>query len=67
MDSPLVNKVFTPSTDEINYCKGLIQAMEGAEKKRLGAVTYNGHMVDEAMVKTAREMLEFARSIGLEV
>jgi citrate lyase subunit beta/citryl-CoA lyase len=64
---PIVNKVYTPSTDEINYCKGLIQAMKGAEKKGLAAITYNGNMVDEAMLKTARDMLEFARSIGLEV
>ncbi len=28
-------------------------------------MTYKGDMVDEAMVKTAREMLAFARSIGV--
>jgi citrate lyase subunit beta/citryl-CoA lyase len=63
---PIVNKVFTPSADEIAFYKGLIQAMEEAKKKGIAAVTYKGDMVDEAMVKTAREMLEFAKSIGLE-
>jgi len=63
---PIVNKVFTPSGEEIDFYKGLIQAMEEAEKKGIAAVTYKGDMVDEAMVKTAREMLEFAKSIGLE-
>lgn len=62
---PIVNNVFTPSADEIAFCKGLIQAMEDAEQKGIAAVTYKGDMVDEAMVKTAREMLDFARSIGL--
>ncbi len=62
---PIVNKVFTPTEDEIAFYKGLIEAMQDAEKKGIAAVTYKGDMVDEAMVKTAREMLEFARSIGL--
>jgi citrate lyase subunit beta/citryl-CoA lyase len=64
---PVVNKVFTPSPDEIAYCQGLIKAMEEAEKKGTAAVVYEGDMVDYAMVKTAREMLDFAGSIGLEV
>jgi citrate lyase subunit beta/citryl-CoA lyase len=63
---PIVNKVFTPSEDEIAFYKGLIQAMEEAEKKGIAAITYKGDMVDEAMLKTAREMLEFAKSIGLQ-
>jgi citrate lyase subunit beta/citryl-CoA lyase len=61
---PIVNRVFTPTDEEIAFHKGLIEAMEDAQKKGLAAVTYKGDMVDEAMVKTSREMLEFARSIG---
>lgn len=64
---PIVNKVFTPTADEIAFYQGLINAMEEAEKKGTAAVIYEGDMVDYAMVKTAREMLDFARSIGLEV
>jgi citrate lyase subunit beta / citryl-CoA lyase len=63
---PIVNKVFTPSAEEIAFYQGLIQAMEEAERKGIAAVTYKGDMVDEAMLKTAREMLEFARSIGAQ-
>ena len=64
---PIVNRVFTPTTDEIEFYNGLIEAMKDAEKKGIAAVTYKGDMVDEAMVKTAREMLDFAASIGLPV
>ena len=64
---PIVNKVFSPSADEIAFYKGLIQAMQDAEKKGIAAITYKGDMVDEAMVKTAKEMLQFAKSIGLDV
>lgn len=61
---PIVNRVFTPTADEIAHYEGLIDAMEDAQRKGVAAVTYRGDMVDEAMVKTAREMLDFARSIG---
>jgi citrate lyase subunit beta/citryl-CoA lyase len=64
---PIVNRVFTPTSEEIDFYKGLIQAMEDATKQGIAAVTYKGDMVDDAMVKTAREMLDFARSIGLSV
>ncbi len=63
---PVVNRVFTPDAGEIAFHKGLIQAMEQAKRQGIAAVVYQGDMVDEAMLKTAREMLEFARSIGLE-
>ena len=59
---PIVNRAFTPSAEEIAYFEGLIQAMEDARKRGIAAVTYKGDMVDEAMVKTAREMLALARS-----
>ncbi len=64
---PIVNRVFTPTTDEIEFYKGLIEAMKDAERRGIAAVTYKGDMVDEAMVKTAHEMLSFASSIGLPV
>ncbi len=64
---PVVNKVFTPSSDEVSFCQGLIKAVEEANTKGTSAVVYKGDMVDTAMVKTAREMLEFADSIGLEI
>ncbi len=59
---PIVNRVFTPSAEEITYYEGLIQAMEDARKRGIAAVTYKGDMVDEAMVKTAHELLALARS-----
>ncbi|MBM4439019.1 MAG: CoA ester lyase [Candidatus Rokubacteria bacterium] len=62
---PIVNAVFTPTADEIAFYQGLIDAMEDAVKRGIAAVTYKGDMVDEAMVKTAREMLAFAQAIGV--
>jgi citrate lyase beta subunit len=38
--------------------------MEEAERQGTAAVTYEGAMVDIAMVKTSRQLLEMARAIG---
>jgi citrate lyase beta subunit len=40
--------------------------MEVAERQGTGAVTYQGAMVDIAMVKTAQQVLEFARAVGVQ-
>jgi citrate lyase subunit beta/citryl-CoA lyase len=64
---PIVNEVFTPSSEEIAFYKGLIETFEEAERKGSAAVVYQGDMIDYAMVKTAREMLAFAESIGCEI
>lgn len=60
---PIVNRVFTPSQEEVEFYEGLIQAMDDARKRGIAAVTYKGDMVDEAMVKTAHEILALARSV----
>lgn len=64
---PIVNEIFTPSAEEITFYNGLIETFEKAEKSGRASVVYEGDMIDYAMVKTAREMLEFAASIGLKV
>lgn len=57
----VVNKVFTPTAEEVAYCEGLIAAMDEARKAGTAAVTYKGDMVDEAMVKTAEEIIALSR------
>jgi citrate lyase subunit beta/citryl-CoA lyase len=61
---PVINDIFTPSTAEIAYYQGLLTAMENAERQGTAAVTYEGTMVDIAMVKTAQQVLALARAIG---
>lgn len=60
---PIVNRVFTPSHEEVEFYEGLIEAMDDARKRGIAAVTYKGDMVDEAMVKTAHEIIALARSL----
>lgn len=61
----IVNRVYTPTEDEIAYARGVLAAMADGERQGTAAVTYQGAMVDYAMVKTARQMLQFARDIGV--
>jgi citrate lyase subunit beta/citryl-CoA lyase len=62
---PIIHAVFTPTVEDIRYYKGLLAAMETAERQGTAAVTYAGAMVDIAMVKTAQEMLALAQAIGI--
>jgi citrate lyase subunit beta / citryl-CoA lyase len=61
-----VNEIFTPTAEELAYYTGLLAAMQAAERQGTAAVTYQGAMVDIAMVKTAQQVLELARAIGVQ-
>jgi citrate lyase subunit beta/citryl-CoA lyase len=53
----IANAVYRPTPEEVTYFKGLLEAFEAAEKAGLGAVSYQGAMVDYAMLPLAREVL----------
>lgn len=57
----VANAVFRPTLEEVAYFEGLLAAFEAAEKAGLGAVSYQGAMVDYAMLPLAREVLAEAR------
>lgn len=57
----IANSIFQPSAEEVDYSRGLIEALEAAQKQGVGAITYRGMMVDEAMLPLAREVVAQAR------
>ena len=57
---PIVNETFIPNESEIAHARGIVAAMEAAEREGRAAVTFDGLMVDQAMVATARELLALA-------
>jgi citrate lyase subunit beta/citryl-CoA lyase len=61
----LAKAVFRPTPEEVAYFAGLLAAFEAAERSGLGAVTYQGAMVDYAMLPLAREVVEEARRLGM--
>lgn len=54
----VVNEVYSPSAEEIDHYRGLLEAFAAAEKKGDGAVMYRGEHIDIAHAVTAREFLE---------
>lgn len=59
----IANAVYRPTAEEVAYFTGLLQAFDAAEKAGLGAVSYQGAMVDYAMLPLAREVIaEAARN-----
>ena len=61
----IVNEIFSPTVEEISEWVGIIEAMNHARSSGRAAVSYNGSMVDIAHEKTAKEMLQLARELGL--
>jgi citrate lyase beta subunit len=57
----VINKIFTPSENEVEYARKIIATYEEAIKKGLGAVALEGKMIDEAIVKKARKILMLAK------
>lgn len=57
----VANAVYRPTPEEVAYFEGLLAAFEAAEKAGLGAVSYQGAMVDYAMLPLAHEVLAEAR------
>lgn len=55
-----VTDVFTPSADEIEYCRELVDAFEREQGGDQGAIRFDGEMVDAAKVKRARRILDRA-------
>jgi citrate lyase subunit beta/citryl-CoA lyase len=58
---PIANAVYKPTAEEVAYFEGLLAAFEAAEKAGLGAVSYQGAMVDYAMLPLAHAVLAEAK------
>jgi len=60
----LVNKAFSPSKEEAEYAGRVVRAFEAARAKGLGAISFEGKMIDEMTYKQARDVVSFVRLIA---
>ena len=60
----IINQVFSPSAEEIQYAREVVEAIEAAEKSGKGVVAVRGKMVDKPVVLRARQTLDLARQIN---
>ena len=51
------NKTFIPSQEEVGYAQRLIRAFEEAHERGLGAISFEGRMIDYMSYKQAQELL----------
>lgn len=61
----VINRVFTPSADDIERAGRILAAAEAARSEGRGAVAVEGRMVDQATVGLARRVWEQARALNL--
>jgi citrate lyase subunit beta / citryl-CoA lyase len=62
---PVVNRIYTPTEDQVAYCKGMIAALDEAQAKGRASAVYDGEHIDIAHVKTARDVLALAEQYRL--
>jgi citrate lyase beta subunit len=55
--TPLVNRAFSPTPDELDRAQRLVQAFEQQQAAGAGAFTFEGKMVDMPMLVAARKVL----------
>ena len=61
----VINRVFTPSPEDVDRARRIIEAYDAARSQGRGAVAVDGRMVDQATVRLARRLEAQARRLGL--
>ena len=61
----IINETFSPSAEEIEYARRIVEAWDAAESGGRGSLALDGRMVDVPVVKRAQNLLALAASIGL--
>jgi citrate lyase subunit beta / citryl-CoA lyase len=61
----IANEVFSPSQQEIDYARRLDAAYTEAQAKGVGAVAFEGKMVDVAIVRSVRNVIQKADLLGM--
>ena len=62
----IANAVFSPTPEEVNYARRLDAAYTEAQEKGSGAVAFEGKMVDVAIVRSVRNILQKADLIAMQ-
>jgi citrate lyase subunit beta-like protein len=61
---PVVQEAFTPSVEEIDYARRVVETFEASQREGRGAYALDGKMIDMPLLKNARKVLERARAAG---
>jgi citrate lyase subunit beta/citryl-CoA lyase len=61
----IANEIYSPTKEEVDRARRLEAAYAKAEEEGLGAVTFDGVMIDAASVRIIRNVIEKANLIGM--
>lgn len=64
---PIAHEIFGLASEEIEWQKGVLRAMQAAGREGRAAATYDGMLVDYAHVRNAQQLLRQAASFGMDV
>jgi hypothetical protein len=53
--SPVVQEAFTPSDEEIDYARRVVETFESSQREGKGAYALDGKMIDMPLLKNARK------------
>ncbi len=59
-----VNKAFSPSPDEVEYARRVVEAFEEAQARGLGATSFKGKMIDYMNYKQAKDLVRLVEFIA---
>ncbi len=60
-----INSVFSPTPEEIEYARQVVQAFEEANARGDGSISLGGQLIDRPIVERARRALEMAKMLGI--
>jgi citrate lyase subunit beta/citryl-CoA lyase len=63
----IANEVFTPSADQVDFCRRMVQAFKDAEAGGSAAVDFEGQHIDTAHAKTAEAIIAQADAIAANI
>jgi citrate lyase subunit beta/citryl-CoA lyase len=59
-----INSVFSPSPEEVEYCRQVIEAFDEAWARGEGSIAFGGQLIDLPIVERARRTLALAEHLG---
>ncbi len=59
-----VQAAFTPSDDELDYARRIVETFETSQREGRGAYALDGKMIDMPLLKNARKVLDRAKAAG---
>ena len=59
-----MNEAFSPSQDEAEYASRVVKAFEEAQVRGIGAISFEGKMIDYMNYKQAKDLVSFVEVLN---